>query len=99
MCPFADFVHQIYGCLGISEVGYARFHSNSYSSTHFDGIHSVVVVQTVQHSYGIEIINAAVPTMCPHRLIFGLLGEVLAIFVQVSSRALDDTSAVTTVSG
>ena len=99
MGSLAHLFHQVYGCLGISELGDACLHGHCNGGSHLNGIQTVIIIKPVQLGNGIQVVNAAVSTVGPDGLIFWLFGYVVAILIHKDAGALYDAAPVTPVCG
>ena len=95
----AHFLDEIDGRLGVPEVAKPGLHGHPDGRAHLDGVQAEVVIQTIHHGDGVEVVDAAVGAVGPDRLVLGLLGQVMAVLVVVDPRAPDDAAPVAAVGG
>jgi hypothetical protein len=98
-CAVADFLDQLDGSLGVTEFGQPGFHGHADGGAHFDGVQTEIVIHAVQQGNGIQIVDAAVAAVGPDRLVFGLFGDEVAVFVVKGARAADHAAPVAAVGG
>jgi hypothetical protein len=74
----AQFGQELLGPGGVAEIQESTFHGHGHGAAHLDGVHPEVVAHAVNAGDGVQVVDAAVGSPGPDRLVLGPLADVLA---------------------